>query len=60
MISQGNSHSIAQESSEIWADQVDLQPISFKSERLLVSQPINFTMFDVPRIADGFVAQIRR
>jgi hypothetical protein len=35
MISQGNSHSIAQESSEIWADQVGLQPISFKSDRLL-------------------------
>jgi hypothetical protein len=34
MISQGNSHSVAQESSEIWADQVDLQPISFKSDRL--------------------------
>jgi hypothetical protein len=35
MISQGNSHSVAQESSEIWADQVDLQPVSFKPDRLL-------------------------
>jgi hypothetical protein len=39
MISQGNSHSIAQESSEIWADQVDLQPISFKSDRLAMAGP---------------------
>ena len=31
----GNSRSIAQKSGEIWAGQADLQPISFKSDRLL-------------------------
>jgi hypothetical protein len=35
-ISPGNSRSIAQESGEIWIDQADLQPIYFKSDRLLV------------------------
>ena len=35
MILQGNSSSIAQEISEIWTVQADLQPISFKSDRLL-------------------------
>jgi hypothetical protein len=34
-ISPGNSHSIAQESDEIWIGQADLQPIYFKSDRLL-------------------------
>ena len=34
-ISQGNIRSIAQESGEIWTDQTDLQPIIFKSDRLL-------------------------
>jgi hypothetical protein len=34
-ISPGNSRSIAQESGEIWTGQTDLQPISFKSDRLL-------------------------
>jgi hypothetical protein len=37
-ISPGNSRSIAQESGEIWTGQADLQPISFKSDRLL-AQP---------------------
>ncbi|MHB1182683.1 MAG: hypothetical protein ACYCZ4_12985, partial [Sulfuricella sp.] len=32
---QVNSHSIDQESGEIWTAQADLQPISFKSDRLL-------------------------
>ena len=32
---QVNSHSIDQKSGEIWAGQADLQPISFKSDRLL-------------------------
>jgi hypothetical protein len=31
----GNSHSIAQKSGEIWTGQANLQPISFKSDRLL-------------------------
>jgi predicted RNA binding protein YcfA (HicA-like mRNA interferase family) len=34
-ISPGNSRSIAQESGEIWTGQADLQPIYFKSDRLL-------------------------
>ena len=34
-ISPGNSGSIAQESGEIWTAQRLLQPISFKSDRLL-------------------------
>ena len=34
-ISPGNSRSIAQESGEIWTAQPLLQPISFKSDRLL-------------------------
>jgi hypothetical protein len=34
-ISPGNSRSIAQESGEIWIGQADLQPIYFKSDRLL-------------------------
>ena len=34
-ILQGNSRSIAQKSGEICAGQVNLQPISFKSDRLL-------------------------
>ncbi|WP_211162165.1 hypothetical protein, partial [Aromatoleum petrolei] len=34
-ILQVNSHSIDQESGEIWTAQADLQPISFKSDRLL-------------------------
>ena len=38
MISQGNSHAIAQESAEIWADQVAFQPISFKPHSLLAKQ----------------------
>jgi len=32
---QVNSHSIDQKNGEIWTGQVDLQPISFKSDRLL-------------------------
>jgi hypothetical protein len=32
---QVNSHSSDQKSGEIWAGQADLQPISFKSDRLL-------------------------
>src|SRR3970040_2121006 len=32
---QVNSHSIDQKSGEIWTAQADLQPISFKSDRLL-------------------------
>ncbi len=39
MLLQGNSSSIAQKSSEIWTVQADLQPIPFKSDRLLA--PIN-------------------
>ena len=35
MLLQGNSSSIAQKSSEIWTVQANLQPISFKSDRLL-------------------------
>ena len=35
MLLQGNSSSIAQKSSEIWTVQADLQPISFKFDRLL-------------------------
>jgi hypothetical protein len=35
MLLQGNSSSIAQKSSEIWTVQTDLQPIPFKSDRLL-------------------------
>ena len=38
MILQGNSSSIAQKSSGIWTVQADLQPISFKSDRLLGSK----------------------
>ncbi|MFZ3043280.1 MAG: hypothetical protein WA108_16090, partial [Thiobacillus sp.] len=34
-ILQGNSRSIAQKSGEIWTGQANLQPISFKSDRLL-------------------------
>jgi hypothetical protein len=34
---QGNSRSIAQESGEIWTGQTDLQPIYFKSDRLLAA-----------------------
>jgi hypothetical protein len=34
-ISPGNSRSIAQENGEIWTGQADLQPIYFKSDRLL-------------------------
>ena len=34
-ILQGNSSSIAQKSGEIWTAQADLQPILFKSDRLL-------------------------
>ena len=39
MLLQGNSSSIAQKSSEIWTVQTDLQPNSFKSDRLLGTQP---------------------
>jgi hypothetical protein len=35
MLSQGNSRSIAQESSKKWTVPPFLQPISFKSDRLL-------------------------
>ena len=35
VILQGNSSSIAQGINEIWSGQTDLQPISFKSDRLL-------------------------
>jgi hypothetical protein len=35
---QGNSRSIAQKSGEIWTGQANLQPISFKSDRLLAKQ----------------------
>jgi hypothetical protein len=34
---QVNSHSIDQKSGEIWTAQADLQPISFKSDRLLAA-----------------------
>jgi len=34
---QVNSRSIDQKSGEIWTGQADLQPISFKSDRLLVA-----------------------
>ncbi len=34
-ILQANSHSIGQKSGEIWTGQALLQPISFKSDRLL-------------------------
>jgi hypothetical protein len=34
-ILQGNNRSIAQKSGEIWTGQANLQPISFKSDRLL-------------------------
>jgi hypothetical protein len=37
MLLQGNSSSIAQKSSEIWTVQADLQPNSFKSDRLLAT-----------------------
>jgi len=37
-ILQGNSRSIAQKSGETWTGQADLQPISFKSDRLLAVQ----------------------
>ena len=40
MILQGNSSSIAQGISEIWTAQAHLQPISFKSDRLL-ALPMN-------------------
>jgi hypothetical protein len=40
---QVNSHSIDQKSGEIWAGQADLQPISFKSDRLLGRVNTNFT-----------------
>ena len=36
---QVNSHSIDQKSGEIWVGQADLQPISFKSDRLLDTTP---------------------
>jgi len=39
MVLQSNSASIAQKSNEIWTVQADLQPISFKSHRLLNSRP---------------------
>src|SRR3990172_9996502 len=35
LVLQVNSHSIDQKSGEIWTAQADLQPISFKSDRLL-------------------------
>jgi len=35
MILQGNSCSVAQKSDEIYTAQLNLQPISFKSDRLL-------------------------
>ena len=38
-ILQGNSRSIAQKSGEIWTGQADLQPIYFKSDRLLGADP---------------------
>jgi len=37
MILQGNSSSIAQKISETWTVQAHLQPISFKSDRLLAA-----------------------
>jgi len=37
-ILKGNSSSIARESGGIWIVQADLQPISFKSDRLLGTQ----------------------
>jgi hypothetical protein len=40
-ISLGNSCSIAQESGEIWAAPQFLQPIPFKSDRLLVQRGCN-------------------
>jgi hypothetical protein len=39
-ISPGNSRSIAQESGEIWTGQADLQPIYFKSDRLLAPRRV--------------------
>ncbi len=42
-ILQVNSHSIDQKSGEIWTGQADLQPIFFKSDRLL---GIVFAVFD--------------
>jgi len=38
---QVNSRSIDQKSGEIWTGQADLQPISFKSDRLLGHDGIN-------------------
>jgi hypothetical protein len=42
-ILQGNSRSIAQKSGEIWTGQANLQPISFKSDRLLATESTEFT-----------------
>ena len=48
-ILQVNSHSIDQKSGEIWTGQADLQPISFKSDRLLVIVGNPFFFFDSTR-----------
>ncbi|MDD5404801.1 MAG: hypothetical protein PHZ14_09745, partial [Sulfuricella sp.] len=42
---QVNSHSIDQKSGEIWTAQADLQPISFKSDRLLATQNWNWLVY---------------
>ncbi len=49
-ISPGNSHSIAQESGGIWAVQTVLQPISFKSDRLLEIVKLNFAAGQYPSL----------
>jgi len=46
----GNSSSIARESGGIWIVQADLQPISFKSDRLLGSSAL-FRSLRLVRIA---------
>ena len=43
-ILQGNSRSIAQKSGEICTGQTDLQPISFKSDRLLAPEPFALSL----------------
>ena len=50
MILQGNSSSIAQGINEIWTGQTDLQPISFKSDRLLAPHVLASATRASPRL----------
>ena len=50
--SQAHSHSMGQEDGEIWTGQALLQPISFKSDRLLAVLDRDVTPFDVSQAAE--------